>query len=103
MRSIAFVGVGAISSAYSAAIAQVPQFRLRAVVDNDPAARDRAAAAHAVPGFASVEDLLEADRPDAVVLMTPPSTHEELAVSRSRSGPNPPSGCSARRRTVAAR
>jgi predicted dehydrogenase len=81
MRSIAFVGVGAISSAYSAAIAQVPQFRLRAVVDNDPAARDRAAAAHAVPGFASVEDLLEADRPDAVVLMTPPSTHEELAVS----------------------
>lgn len=76
---MAFVGTGAISNAYSLAIEGFPKLRVCAVVDVDAGRRGAAAARHGVEGFASVDELLATAHADAAVVMTPPSTHAELA------------------------
>jgi predicted dehydrogenase len=81
------VGCGAIANAYLQALARVPALRAAGFVDVDAAARDAVAAAAGAPAFASVDAAFAAGlRPDAALVLTPPDTHEALAVDLLRRG-----------------
>lgn len=76
------IGAGAIAKTHVEAFAQRLDARLLAVADvNGEAAAKLAECANA-KAFSSVEELLNANLPlDAVIICTPPSTHEDIAVS----------------------
>ena len=71
---IAVVGAGLIGRRHAAEIAACPATRLAAVVAPHADA-DAVAAAHGVPRYRSLAELLERDRPDGVVLATPNRLH----------------------------
>ncbi len=77
---LVLIGCGLIARAYLQALARVPAWQLLAVVDPDTAARTALATAHAVPAFASLDQLWQAGvRPTAALVLTPPDTHESLS------------------------
>lgn len=71
---IAVAGAGYIGQAHMAALLQSPTCQLAAVVDPSPAAQALAAKA-GVALYTSLEEMIEKDRPDAVVLATPNQLH----------------------------
>jgi len=79
------IGLGAIGQVRRTALAQTPGLALTAVHDAD-AARMAGAAGEGVSAFDSAEALLQSDCCDAVVISTPPDTHEALAVAAMRAG-----------------
>jgi predicted dehydrogenase len=80
---VAIVGTGGIAE-----IAHVPALRSQAhrvdivaAVDTDPDRLKAFAARHSIPAVrATLEEMLERDRPDLVHLCSPPSTHADHAV-----------------------
>lgn len=81
---IAILGAGGIARKHVEALGQVPHARVVAVADVMP---DRAAALAATCGAAAYTDPGHAvDRADLVYVLTPPSTHCELAVMAMRAG-----------------
>ncbi|MBB5803743.1 putative dehydrogenase [Saccharothrix ecbatanensis] len=86
----AIVGTGAIAAAHAEAVVQsAGRARLVGAVDVQP---DRAAAFGAawdVPAYASLTELLEAQRPDLVHLCTPPGSHLALALECLAAGASP--------------
>ncbi|MEA5455096.1 Gfo/Idh/MocA family oxidoreductase [Sinomonas sp. JGH33] len=76
---IAVVGCGDISAQHFAAIETIDGATLAAVVDVDPGRRDAAAAAHGVPGHASLGELLAQGGIDVVHVCTPHDAHAPLA------------------------
>ncbi|HEV2820958.1 MAG TPA: Gfo/Idh/MocA family oxidoreductase, partial [Solirubrobacteraceae bacterium] len=80
--AIGLVGCGRLAQAgYLPALTAARGVRLSAVADPDPARRETVAAiahnaaAGVVPAFATLGELLEGARVDAVVLATPAATH----------------------------
>lgn len=71
---IAVAGAGYIGQAHIDVLRHSPTCELSAIVDPSPAAQALATAA-GVPLYASLEDMLEHDRPDGVVLATPNQFH----------------------------
>ena len=71
---IAVAGAGAIGRRHIELIGESPECKLSAIVDPSPATAELAARA-GVPLFASLADLLAADRPDGVIDATPNSLH----------------------------
>ncbi|MDO9145183.1 Gfo/Idh/MocA family protein [Rhodoferax sp.] len=76
---IAIAGAGTIGQVHMAVAQRSPSCTLSAIVDPSPAAVAVARAAN-VPLFASLEDLLAADRPDGVLLATPNHLHVPQAL-----------------------
>ncbi|MBY0333732.1 MAG: Gfo/Idh/MocA family oxidoreductase [Acetobacteraceae bacterium] len=76
------IGLGAIGQVRAAALARTPGCSLTAAHDLD-AARARATGAVA---FDTADALLASDACDAVVISTPPDTHEALAVAAMERG-----------------
>ena len=76
---IAVVGAGLIGQAHMGVAQRSATCMLLAIVDPSPAAVDIAAQA-GVPRYASIDELLERDRPDGVVLATPNSLHVPQAL-----------------------
>lgn len=76
---IAIVGCGAIASAYILALRGVLNLRLVAVADTHPGTAARTSRNTGLPCHASVTDLLERERLDAALVLTPPHTHESIA------------------------
>jgi len=75
---IAVIGCGRIAANHFASIAQYPDdFELVAVCDNNRKALDAAEEAHKVPGFRSLEKMLEQVDLDAVSICTPSGNHSE--------------------------
>ena len=78
---VAMIGCGAISAAYRQALQRVPDLRLVAVVDADDGRRAAAAAATGAAGFHDLDHLLRAGPAcRAALVLTPPDTHEPLAL-----------------------
>jgi myo-inositol 2-dehydrogenase / D-chiro-inositol 1-dehydrogenase len=75
---IAVVGAGRMGGVHMRALAGARNARLAAVVEPVPAARERAAGEHGVPGYADVEALVAARAADAVVITAPTDLHLEL-------------------------
>ncbi|WP_326751373.1 Gfo/Idh/MocA family oxidoreductase [Streptomyces hirsutus] len=89
-RRVAVVGTGAIvaDSHLPALRAHTDRTELVAAVDVDPDRLDafRELAGGQVAGYASVEVMLDAVRPDLVLIGTPPSLHREQTVASLRAG-----------------
>lgn len=78
MERIALIGLGRISKYYTAGIAASPRFQLCAVCDLLP----EAASADIYGGYPFYRDyraLIAAEKPDWVLISTPPKTHFEIA------------------------
>jgi predicted dehydrogenase len=75
----AVVGCGDVSEVHFAALADLPHVELVAVCDRDEARRTAAATAQNVPGFGSVNELLDADLADVIHVCTPHNEHVNIA------------------------
>jgi predicted dehydrogenase len=86
--NFALIGTGAIAQSYAAAFDNNPAARLVAVADvRLDAAQAFAARFGGVPAFDSHHALLAADTgAEAVIICTPPSTHEEVTIDLVRRG-----------------
>ncbi len=82
---IAVAGAGYIGLAHIAVAQESPTCALSAVVDPAPAAAAVAAKA-GVPFYTSLDELLDRDRPDAVILATPNQLHVPQALQCVEAG-----------------
>ncbi|MFF4782944.1 Gfo/Idh/MocA family oxidoreductase [Streptomyces sp. BK205] len=89
-RRVAVVGTGAIVSGshLPALRAHAERVELVAAVDVDQGRLDafRALAGEEVAGFTSVDEMLDAVRPDLVLIGTPPSLHRAQTVAALKAG-----------------
>jgi UDP-N-acetyl-2-amino-2-deoxyglucuronate dehydrogenase len=84
---IAVVGCGRISKNHFGSITQYPDdFELVGVCDSDKDALQTAMAEYQVPGFETLEALLENSDADIVSLCTPSGLHPEQAIAAARAG-----------------
>ncbi|WP_232664499.1 Gfo/Idh/MocA family protein [Pseudonocardia sp. TRM90224] len=82
---VGIIGAGSISGQYSESLARLPQTQVTAVCDLVP---ERAAALAAQHGarVISLPELLAADDVDAVLVLTLPATHSEVALDALAAG-----------------
>lgn len=84
---VVIVGLGKMGVAHTALFSMVPGARVAAAVDvQRGSGRALRGMGFRVPFFTSLEDALDATRPDAVVIATPPHTHADLARLAARHG-----------------
>lgn len=81
---IAVVGCGRVSSRHFSSLE--PPFELAAVCDVDPRALEKATHEHNVPGYRSLEAMLNEVPLDVVALATPTGVHAEQTVLAARRG-----------------
>ena len=84
--SVIQVGAGNWGRSWSELVHRARGFELAALVDGSAAARDWAGAELGVPAFASFDRALGSVAADAVVLVSPPSTHRPLAEAALAAG-----------------
>ncbi|GAA2107935.1 hypothetical protein GCM10009841_28090 [Microlunatus panaciterrae] len=80
------VGAGGFGTFVGDAAAQLPDLRVVAVTDEDPARAERLAVSTGAAVAADLTTLLADPAVQAVVIATPPSTHAALAVSALNAG-----------------
>ncbi len=80
------IGAGGISSAYSAAISQIPNATLAAVVDCRPEAARALAAGHQANEYSSIAEMIEKESLDAVIVCTPPLYHRDHCIELMSAG-----------------
>lgn len=84
---IAIIGCGRVSARHFDAITQhAKEVELAAVCDVDVRRLDEHAGKYGVPGYRSLDDLLEIEKPDLVSLCTPSGTHPGQAILTARHG-----------------
>lgn len=84
---IALVGCGRISGKHFHSFAELSQdLQLVGVCDSDPRALEQAVAEQAVPGYASLTELLKQSDADVVSLCTPSGIHSQQVIELARSG-----------------
>ncbi len=84
--AIGVVGAGAVAQDYLAVAAQADDLDVVAVVDCDPRAAEAAAARCGGVAQPSVGAMLSAGGVDAALVLTPPATHEPLALELLAAG-----------------
>lgn len=106
---LGLVGTGAIARTHIDALRDVPFARLTAVADLDPKAAAAAAGSAGCVAFGSHRALAESGICDAVIVCTPPSSHETIAIELMGHGlhvlcekPLSPTAVAARRMRAAA-
>lgn len=80
------VGCGRVSHKHFESFRENDDIELIGVCDTDPATLMAATTENAVPGFADMAQMLEALRPDLVVLATPSGLHPEQAILAAQAG-----------------
>ncbi len=78
--NVGMVGCGAISAQYLRTIERLPELRLVAVCDRDPGRAREAVRAHPEAEALGVDELLADPRVDAVLNLTVPAAHAEIAL-----------------------
>ena len=80
-------GCGQIAKAYTEALQRVPHLRLCCGIDPDESAREAFAARTGLPTFACLDAAIAAGiRPQAALVLTPPNSHEALAIELCERG-----------------
>ena len=83
----ALVGTGAVANLHAAAVAAHPRAELVAVADLSRGAADGFAARHGVPAvYDDLEGMLDAERPDVVLICTPPAAHRAQTLAAFAAG-----------------
>jgi D-apiose dehydrogenase len=84
---VAVAGAGYFSRFHQEAWTRIPQTLLVGIADQDLAKAQAAAAAHGTtPGFATIEAMLDAVRPDILDIATPPHTHAAVIATAAARG-----------------
>lgn len=85
--NIGLIGVGRMGLVYAEDLAfRVPQARLVAASDTDPSAKEKASALGVSKWYDHYEELINDKEVEAVVIVTPTSTHHDIIVSAARAG-----------------
>ena len=83
----ALVGTGAVAHLHARAVAAYPRAELVAVTDHSREKADEFAARYGVPlVYDDLDALLAAERPDVVLICTPPAVHRAQAVAALTAG-----------------
>lgn len=83
----ALVGTGAVAHLHARAVQAHPHARLVAVADISRAAAEEFAAAWAAPAvYDTLAEMLQEERPDVVLICTPPGVHREQALAALAAG-----------------
>lgn len=86
---IAVIGCGRISKNHFGSIEQLrSEFELIAVCDNDPQVLAEHVDRYKVPGYESIDQLLESEQLDLVTLCTPSGLHAAQTIKAAQSGVN---------------
>ena len=83
---VALVGCGRISKNHLEAIAKVAELELVAVADNNLSRAEAVAAANGVPGFGSLEEMLDTVPSDLVTICTPSGLHPQHGIIAATAG-----------------
>jgi predicted dehydrogenase/nucleoside-diphosphate-sugar epimerase len=84
---VAIIGCGQISRVHISALQEIEGLEICAVCDRDVwRARDIANVAGGAAAYSDLAALLQREHPDAVHVLTPPTTHAELAIQAMESG-----------------
>jgi predicted dehydrogenase/nucleoside-diphosphate-sugar epimerase len=84
---VAIVGCGQIYRLHMGALQELTGVEIAAVCDRDKwRAREAATASGGAEAYSDLETLLRNERPDAVHILTPPTTHAELATQALEAG-----------------
>ena len=83
---VALLGCGRISRNHLEAIAKVSELELVAVADNDLPRALEAGAANGVPGFGSLEEMLDRVPSDLVTICTPSGLHPQHGIIVAKGG-----------------
>ena len=73
------MGCGRIAQTHAGYLRQTPHAELVGACDVNPAGRDAFTNRWQIPTFADIDEMIDAARPQAVHIVTPPSTHAALA------------------------
>src|ERR1041385_2684234 len=84
--ALALVGCGSFAEDIVAVLGHLPEAHIVAVCDVNPAAAAAFGARLGVPHFTAIDGVLAESDAQAVVIMTPHSTHRDLAVAAARAG-----------------
>jgi predicted dehydrogenase len=76
---VALVGCGRIAHVHAGYLRQVPEVEFVGACDLDADARETFARRWQLPTYLDIDELLAAGQPDAVHIVTPPSSHAPLA------------------------
>lgn len=82
----ALVGCGRISQVHLTTLGNEARADLIAVADVDASAAEGAAEAYSAKAYTDPVRMFEAEKPEAVILCSPPNTHRELAMAALASG-----------------
>jgi predicted dehydrogenase len=83
----ALVGTGSVANLHARAVEAHPRAQLVAVTDQNRAAADAFAERHAVPSvYDDLAALLAAERPDVVLICTPPGAHRAQTITAFAAG-----------------
>ncbi|WP_370337133.1 Gfo/Idh/MocA family oxidoreductase [Parvularcula marina] len=75
-RKVALIGAGFIAPVHLTALQSIRKVRVSAIVDPNMARAEGLARQAGATAYPSIEAMLEADRPDAAHVVTPPPLHE---------------------------
>jgi predicted dehydrogenase len=83
---VGIVGFGAVARVHASAYRECDGVAIVSVADNDSAQLARAQRELGVPGYQSLAEMLRANVPDIVCVLTPPTAHEELVCVAAEAG-----------------
>lgn len=83
---VAVIGIGSMGANHARVYANRDDVELVGVCDSKPEAVARISHRHRVPGFSSIEELLEKAKPDAVTVAVPTSLHRSVAETVLKAG-----------------
>ena len=88
MTRVALIGLGAMGRNHLRVLAQIEGSDLAAVCDQDTAVLDAASRQYSIPGYTSLNEMLEHERLDAAVVAVPTRFHLEAGLAALRRGLN---------------
>ncbi len=86
MLQIGIVGCGGIAQVHARVLTSLPEVRLAACADIRPERAEKMGAQYGCRAYASMEDMLEGEKLDAVHLCTPHYLHTPMALECARRG-----------------
>jgi UDP-N-acetylglucosamine 3-dehydrogenase len=86
MKRVAVIGVGSMGKNHSRVLHEIPSVKLAAVADEDPEKAREIGERYGVRAYTDYRRMIAEQRPDAVTVATPTSTHFDVVDALLRSG-----------------
>jgi UDP-N-acetylglucosamine 3-dehydrogenase len=83
---VALIGLGAMGRNHLRVLGEIEGSKLAAVCDQDKAVVDAASAQYSIPGYSSLNEMLEHEKLDAAVVAVPTRFHLEAGLAALRHG-----------------